>query len=59
VSLKVYNLLGENVATIVNKEQNAGSYEVEFNASNFASGFYFYRIETANYSRTMKMLLVK
>lgn len=59
VSLKVYNLLGENVATLVNNEQNAGSYEMTFNGSKLASGFYFYRFETVGYTQTMKMLLIK
>jgi hypothetical protein len=68
VSLKVYNLLGENVATLVNKEQNAGSYEVEFNpladGLNLSSGIYFYRIDvstgsTNSYSKTKKMLLLR
>jgi len=59
VSLKVYNILGENVATLVDGKQNAGSYEVQFYANNLASGFYFYRLETSSFSKTMKMLLLK
>ncbi len=61
VSLKIYNLLGENVATLVDENQIAGSYEVIFNSSvnNFASGFYFYTLSVGNYIQTKKMLLLK
>ena len=41
-TLKVYDVLGNEVATLVNEEKPAGSYEVEFNASRFSSGIYFY-----------------
>ena len=59
VNISVYNALGQKVAELVNRNMNAGAHNVEFNANNFASGLYFYRIETANYSKTMKMLLIK
>ncbi len=59
VTLKVFNLLGQEVAALVNKEQNAGEYATEFNASNLASGIYFYRIQSGNYSLTRKMILLK
>ncbi len=59
VSLKVYDLLGKEVATLVNQEMNAGNYNVKFDASNFSSGIYFYTIETDKYNKTMKMLLLK
>ena len=59
VNISVYNALGQKVAELVNKGMNAGTHNIEFNANNFASGLYFYRIETANYSKTMKMLLIK
>jgi hypothetical protein len=59
VKLKVFNILGKEVADLVNSEQAAGSYELEFNASGLESGVYFYRIETGNFVETKKMLLMK
>jgi len=59
VNLKVYNALGEVVATIVDQKQNSGSYEVDFNGSNFASGVYFYKLETNNFTETKRMILLK
>ncbi len=59
VSLKVFNSLGQEVATLVNKEQNAGSYKVEFNASNLPSGIYIYSIKTDGFFSVKKMMLIK
>lgn len=59
VSLKVYNLLGQEVATLVNTSQNIGSYEVKFNASNLSSGIYFYTLSADGLSFTKKMMLIK
>ncbi len=59
VTLKVYNILGREIATLVNEEKPAGTYEVEFNASKYASGVYFYQLKTENYFETKKMLLIK
>ena len=59
VILKVFNVLGKEVATIVNSEQDAGSYSVDFDASNLKSGVYFYRIDTGNFIETKKMLLLR
>ena len=59
VSLKIYNILGQEVATLVNEEQTAGRYVVPFNASALASGVYFYRLTAANYINVKKMLLLK
>jgi hypothetical protein len=59
VILKVYNLLGQEVATLVNREQKTGNYIVNFNASNLASGIYMYRIESGNFSLTKKMIVLK
>lgn len=59
VKLKVYNLLGEEIAVLVNQVVKPGSYITEWNASGFASGIYFYRIEAGNFSSTHKMLLLK
>ena len=59
VSLKIYDVLGKEVATLVNENKLAGYYEVEFNASSFASGLYFYKIEAGNFAETRRMLLIK
>ena len=59
VSLKVYDVLGNEVSTLVNQKQNAGSYEVGFNATALSSGIYFYTLKTEGYSETKRMLLVK
>ena len=58
-SLKIYDALGNEVATLINEFKPAGSYEVDFNASNFTSGVYLYKIEAGNFSQTRKMLLIK
>ena len=59
VLLKVYDLLGKEVATLVNEEKPAGEYEVEFNGANLPSGIYFYQLKTGQYSETKKMVLLK
>lgn len=59
VSLKIYNSIGEEVEILVNNELNAGYYSVNFNASKFASGVYYYRINAGSYSETRKMILIK
>jgi hypothetical protein len=59
VKLTIYNTLGQQVAELVNGEMNAGVHTIDFNGSNLTSGFYIYRIETASYSKTMKMMLLK
>jgi len=59
VQLKVYDILGKEVATLVNEEKPAGSYEVEFNALNLPSGVYFYTIITDNFTSSRKMILLK
>jgi hypothetical protein len=63
VSLKIYNILGKEVATLVNEEKPAGEYTVEFDGSSVAdglpSGIYFYQLRTANYTETKKMTLLK
>jgi dienelactone hydrolase len=59
VSLRVYNLLGEVVTTLVNEERPVGSYEVEFNAANLPSGVYFYQLQTGNFVETKKMVLLR
>ena len=59
VSLKVYNELGKEVSTLVNSFKNAGSYEINFDASVLSSGIYFYKLQSEGLSSTKKMLLVK
>jgi photosystem II stability/assembly factor-like uncharacterized protein len=59
VSLKVYDLLGREVATLVNEEKPAGEYEVEFDGSNFPSGIYFYQLKAGDFVQTKKMILMK
>ncbi len=57
--LTVYDILGREVATLVNAKQNSGNYSVQFNASNLPSGIYFYTLKAGNFSITKKMLLLK
>ena len=59
VSLKVFDVLGKEVASLVNEVRTAGVHEVIFNASSLSSGTYFYRIETGNFVSTKKMLVLK
>ncbi len=59
VTLKVFNLLGEKVATLVNEEKQAGNYEVKFNGSDLTSGVYFYQIKAGSFSDTKKLILMK
>jgi len=58
-TLKIYDILGREVATLVNMEQSAGNYSVKFNASNLTSGVYFYKLQSGSYSQTKKMILMK
>ncbi|KAF5438005.1 hypothetical protein C5S35_01160 [Candidatus Methanophagaceae archaeon] len=59
VELSIYDILGHHVTTLVNNRQNAGYYQVEWDASGFASGVYFLKLEAANFKATQKMLLTK
>ncbi len=59
VSLKVYDVLGKEVMTLVNERQDAGLYNYALNAANLASGVYFYRLQAGNFVQTKKMMLVK
>jgi hypothetical protein len=59
VSLKIYDMLGREVATLVNTTKEAGNYEVNFNASNLASGLYIYKIQAGSFTQSKKMLLLK
>jgi minor extracellular serine protease Vpr len=59
VTIKVYDVLGNEVATLVNAEKPAGNHNVEFDANNFSSGLYFYRINAGNFNEVKKMMLLK
>jgi hypothetical protein len=59
VTLKVYNLLGQLVKTLVNEEQSPGNYKINFDAGNLSSGVYFYRITSGDFSNVKKMLFIK
>ncbi len=59
VTLKVYDILGRQVADLVDKYQEAGKYTVDFNASRLASGVYIYRIESSSFTNVKKMMLIK
>ncbi len=59
VSLKIYDVLGNEVLTLINEKQDAGYKEVKFNANRYASGMYIYRLTAEKYVSTKKMLLLK
>ncbi|AFH48348.1 Bifunctional xylanase/esterase [Ignavibacterium album JCM 16511] len=58
-TLKVYDILGNEIATLVNEEKPAGYYEVEFNATELSSGVYFYRLQSSTFTQTKKMILMR
>ena len=59
VSLKIFDVLGSEIATLVNEDKPAGNYELHFNGAQLTSGIYFYRLQTGNYSTIKKMTLIK
>jgi len=59
VTIKVYDVLGKEVRTLVNEEKTAGNYSVQFNGNNLSSGIYFYRMQSDNLSQTKKLILLK
>jgi hypothetical protein len=59
VTLKIYDLLGRQVTTLVNRSMQAGDHRISFDASSLASGIYFYRLESGGFSATRKMVLLK
>lgn len=59
VTLRVYNILGREVASLVNEHKSAGYYEVDFNAQNLASGIYVYMLRAGTFNETKKMNLIK
>ncbi len=58
-TLKIYDVAGKEISTIVNENLSRGEYEYLWNANSFPSGIYFYRLETESYTQTRKMILVK
>jgi hypothetical protein len=59
VTLKIYDILGQEVETLVNEKKSPGTYEVTFDAGNLPSGIYFYRLITDNFTEVKKMTLIK
>ena len=59
ITLKVYDILGKEIATLIDKEQNAGKYEIEFDASHLSSGVYFYQLRAKSFVVTKKMILLR
>lgn len=59
VTLKVYDILGNEISTLVNREIDAGEYEAEFEGKNLSSGVYFYKLQAGSYSKTKKLTLVR
>ncbi|MDQ3019998.1 MAG: T9SS type A sorting domain-containing protein [Bacteroidota bacterium] len=59
VTLKVYDVIGKEVITLVNEKKSAGKYSVEFDGSNLSSGIYFYKIESGKFVHTKRMILLK
>ncbi|MCI0473577.1 MAG: T9SS type A sorting domain-containing protein, partial [Ignavibacteria bacterium] len=59
VTLKIFDITGKEVETLVNEQLSPGSYEVDWNASRYPSGTYFYRLETKDFRETKKMVLIK
>jgi hypothetical protein len=58
-SIKIYDVIGNEVSSLVNENKPAGFYEVKFNASNLSSGIYFYTIQAGSFKETKKMILLK
>ena len=59
VELSIYNLLGQRVAMLVNQKQLAGSYEVQWDASGYSTGIYYYQLKAGEFQDVKKMILIK
>ena len=57
--LSVYDILGKEITTLVNEQLKPGSYEVEWNAANYPSGVYYYKLTSGDFTETKKMVLIK
>jgi hypothetical protein len=59
VTLKVYDILGNEITTLINEQKPQGRYEVSFNANTLASGVYIYKLQAGDFASSKKMLLIK
>ena len=59
VTIKIYNVIGKEIETLVNAEKSAGNYKLTWNAENLPGGVYFYKLQTGNFVETKKMSLLK
>ena len=59
LQLKIYDVFGNEIATLVNEEKPAGTYEVEFRSEGLPSGVYFYQLKTESFVETKKMVIIK
>ena len=59
VTLKIFDILGKEVSTLINEEKSRGEYSVFFDGSNLSSGIYFYRLQAEKYIATKKLILIK
>jgi hypothetical protein len=59
VKLIVYDVIGNEIATLVNEQKSTGNYEVKFDASDLSSGIYYYQLTTGDFIKTNKMILLK
>jgi hypothetical protein len=59
VTLKVYDIFGREIATLTNKEFDAGEHSIQFNANDLSTGVYFYRLQAGNFIEQKKMILIK
>jgi hypothetical protein len=59
IKLVVYDMLGKEVTALVDEKQKAGTYEIQWDASKYSSGLYFYKLQTETYSETKKLILLK
>jgi hypothetical protein len=59
VTLKIYDILGREISTLLNEVKQPGNYEIEFNAPQLSTGVYFYKLQAGSLNQVKKMLLVK
>ena len=59
ITIKIYNIIGQIVATLTDEYKLAGNYEIKFNGSNLSSGVYFYRMQAGNFVKAKKLILLK
>ncbi|MCB0285734.1 MAG: T9SS type A sorting domain-containing protein, partial [Calditrichaeota bacterium] len=59
ISLKIFDITGKEIATLISGDRPAGSYQITFDASNLASGIYFYQLNAGSFSATKRMMLIK